>query len=119
MLGKKEISIKEKSLMSKCYQAASLRPNLAGLSGLFIGRIIGDQARFVIQVGARRLAAAAPLPHPLAVAPAVGTEQGDLLSAQSPQSANMGSTSSSSSYSAPMARQPKATTANSENRAAE
>ncbi|CAN4030694.1 30S ribosomal protein S7, partial [Dysosmobacter welbionis] len=54
----------------------------AGLSGLFIGRIIGDQARFVIQVGARRLAAAAPLPHPLAVAPAVGAEQGDLLSAQ-------------------------------------
>ena len=56
----------------------------AGLQGLAVGRFMGHQAVFIVDIGVCRLTAGTPVPHPLPVTPAVGAEQRDLLPAQGP-----------------------------------
>ena len=52
------------------------------LQAVVVGGLVDDQALAVIQAGVGVIHALLPIPHPLAVAPAIGAEQGHLLAAQ-------------------------------------
>ena len=86
----------------------SLAHGFAGCKRAVVGCLIADDA--LAGEGDAGIAAVVfPYAHPVAVAPAVGTEECDLLAAEAPfTDENIGSNSLSSSISEPIAGRPNA-----------